>query len=114
MLVPELAPLLAGTATVVFVDARAGVEPGRVRIEPVEESGEVAALGHLLDAGALLGLARSLYASPAEAFHVSIDGACFDLGAALSPSVASALPLAADAVLEVTRTGGTIVRRSPR
>lgn len=100
MLTPELAPQIADAACVVFVDARVGGEPGRLRVSRVR-AGEDTALGpfgHLLSAGTLVALARGLYGRSAEAFQVSVDAGCLDVGAGMTPPVAAAVPRAADLV----------------
>jgi hydrogenase maturation protease len=101
MLTPELAPLLAQARVVVFVDARVGGEPGRVRVANVEPGGGPGPFGHLLSAEALLGLARALYASSAEAFQVSVDAVSLHPGAPMSPAVAGAVPRAADIAIQL-------------
>jgi hydrogenase maturation protease len=103
MLVPELAPIIAQRSIVVFVDARAGDDPGCLRVEPIDPDGEVGAMGHLLGPRTLLGLAQRLYAGAPRAFQVSIDAAAFDVGAPLSAAVAAAVPRAADVALGLLR-----------
>lgn len=101
MLVPELAPELADATVVVFVDAREGPMPGAVRTQSLTAAGTMGAFGHLLSPGALVALARLLYGRCADAFQVTIDAAQFEVGSPLSPAVADAIPLAADAVVEI-------------
>jgi hydrogenase maturation protease len=99
MLVPELAPLVAAAPIVVFVDAGVDAPPGEVRVERLDEGGDLGAFGHLVSPRAIVGLARRLYAGSPAAFQVSVGAACFDVGVALSPAVAAAVPRAADAVM---------------
>jgi hypothetical protein len=48
MLVPELAPLVAAAPVVVFVDAGVDAPPGEVRVERLDEGGDLGAFGHLV------------------------------------------------------------------
>jgi hydrogenase maturation protease len=101
MLVPELAPLVAAAPIVVFVDAGVDAPPGDVRVERLDEGGDLGAFGHLVSPRAIVGLARRLYAGTPAAFQVSVGVACFDVGVPLSPAVAAAVPRAVDAVMEL-------------
>jgi hydrogenase maturation protease len=103
-LTPELAACLATADLVVFVDAGAGVGPGRVVIAPVQcASAPSAGLGHHVDPGMLLGISRTLYGRVPEAFLVTVGACSFEFSEELSEAVTAALPDAIAAVRHLVR-----------
>ena len=96
-LAPELADTLRGCERVIFVDAAfsegTGIEPGTIRVEQITlKTAEAAAFTHAFSPRKVLGLAADLYGVRPRAFTVTIQGANFDHGSALSPRVADVLP----------------------
>jgi hydrogenase maturation protease len=102
-LTPELADDVAAAQLVVLVDARYNEgAPGVVRVEQV--AGGHRPLGsHAVDAGTLVELAARLYGHAPPVVLVSVSAGQFDLGADLSPAVASMLPHVVDTVVAVCR-----------
>ena len=98
-LLPELVEALSRASSVVFVDARRDGTPGIVRREPVLVRDGTEAMTHALDPGRLLGLCRRLYGRAPEAVVVSVSGARFGFGHALSEPVRGAVPEAARCAL---------------
>ena len=103
-LTPELAEPVSRASLVMFVDAREGPEPGRVRCDTLAPAGEAGlSFSHDVDPPAILALARWLYGSQPPALMISVDGDDFGYGAELSPVVQAALPT-------VLRTVTTLLR----
>ena len=101
-LMPELAESLATVDLVVFVDAAAGIEPGRVVVRPVQSvAGPSAGLIHHVAPGALLSLSEKLYGRSPEAFLVTVGAGSLALGEGLSEAVAAALPKVIAAVRQL-------------
>jgi hydrogenase maturation protease len=100
-LTPELAEDIASARLVVLVDAgNVGDAPGDVNVERV--FGHRRALGtHTLDVSVLVGLAEQLYGHTPPVILVSVGAERFDLGADLSPAVASKLVTVVDNVVDV-------------
>jgi hydrogenase maturation protease len=84
--------------TVVLVDAvRSGSTPGTVhRVDVSDRSLPTALLGststHAIGLGEAIELARALGRLPRRIVVFGVEGARFDVGAALSPDVAAAVP----------------------
>jgi hydrogenase maturation protease len=92
-LAPELAEPVSRASLAVFVDAREGPEPGRVRCETIESDGMAPlSFSHDVDPPTILELARELFGSRPPALLISVDGADFSYGVELSPVVRAALP----------------------
>lgn len=92
-LLPELAERIAGVTMAVFVDAEAGLEPGRIVVARVQAATQLSAdMIHHVDPAALLFLASALYGNAPQACLVTVGAASFELGAPLSQTVAAALP----------------------
>jgi hydrogenase maturation protease len=92
-LTPELAEPVGRAALAVFVDAREGPEPGRVRCETIAPVAEASlSFSHDLDPPTVLALTRALYGSEPPALLISVDGADFGYGTELSSVVRAALP----------------------
>ena len=103
-LAPELADEIAVSRLVVLVDARRdGGRPGDVRIEQVV--GSCRPVGsHAVDVSAIVDLAERVYGNAPPVVVVSVSAERLDLGAGLSPAVASALPRVVDAVVAVVES----------
>ena len=83
-LVPELAPQLAETAEVIFVDA--SVDGSRLVWLPLESQSAVAPrMGHCSDPRWILHLCHSLYGRSPKASMMAIPGKDFGFGEGLSP-----------------------------
>jgi len=95
-LLPEIAPVLAGYETVVFVDAHTGVIPDSVRVTPVEEAYGFQAVTHHMSPGMLLTLAQAVNGAAPTGYLVSIRGYEFDFGQGIS----EACKVHADAAVE--------------
>ena len=91
-LLPELAESLAGVDLAVFVDAAAGIQPGRIVITPLRATaGPASGLVHHVDPGALLALSERLYGRAPKAFLVSVGAGSLALGEGLTEAVTAAL-----------------------
>ena len=97
-LTPELAEIISRAERAVFIDACHGAYPGTISCQPVKiAAAQARSFSHDLDPAALLAGAQVLYgAAPTECVVMSISGASFAHGQALSPVVAAALPLLVD------------------
>src|SRR5215471_8268290 len=96
-LAPELADTLRCVDRVIFIDASlregAGIEPGDVRVEEIRaEVPDPARFTHVFSPQKVVGLGAELYGARPQAFLVTVCGAYFDHGTALSASVENALP----------------------
>jgi hydrogenase maturation protease len=98
-LAPEMADAVSRAAAVVFVDARADGDPGRVRSERVRPEAVTAPLAHSLEPQGLLLIAETVYGRAPRAVLVSVAGERFGVGEELSPRVRRAVPWAIRAVL---------------
>jgi hydrogenase maturation protease len=96
-LAPEFAETVSRCEGVIFVDAAAANEangnPGEVRVAPVVVPESPTRFSHQLSPGAVVALARQLYAASPRTFSVTLTGQCFDHGESLSPAVTAALPV---------------------
>ncbi len=90
-LTPELALDLKDAARVVFVDAAADGEAGRVSCARVAGSSSGGASAHQLSPAGVLAYARCLNGHAPLAYIVTIAGQDFRLGAGLSGKVRAAL-----------------------
>jgi hydrogenase maturation protease len=106
-LAPELADDIAPARTAVFVDARSGTCPGRIRIEPVDCDGDVGA-SHGCSPAAIIAALDQLYGRRPAAFLVTIEGARFGFGDTLSAKVEEAIPEAVAAIEWLERYDRTI------
>jgi len=103
---------LPADAPCIVVDAVAGLQPGEVWVRPlaalVDRARALQAAGcapeprssHELPLEQVLDLAATLRDAPPAGTFVGIGGACFDVGAPLTPSVAAALPELVAAIVE--------------
>jgi Ni,Fe-hydrogenase maturation factor len=100
-LLPELAADLAGSATIVFVDAEVG-SSGTVSLRRVQESTPSRSLSHRCSPGEWLAILRELHHSEPEAWNLGIPAESFAFGARLSPrcmaGVREAIRLLSDAL----------------
>lgn len=111
MLDPGSMSGLDGDAAVVIVDAAVGVEPGAIVVLPIEEiasaGGPAPHSSHALPIDQVLGVVRILQGGLPEGVFVGVGVTSFELGASLSPAVASALPAFAAAIeTEIRRLAG--------
>ena len=103
---------LPADAPCIVVDAVAGLQPGEVWVRPlaalVDRARALQAAGcapeprssHELPLEQVLDLAATLRDAPPAGTFVGIGGACFDVGAPLTRSVAAALPELVAAIVE--------------
>lgn len=96
-LAPELADTLRAFDRVLFVDAAlsedSGTAPGTVRVEEIfSETPDPARFSHAFSPQKVVGLGAELYGARPRAFVVTICGANFEHGSALSMLVRNALP----------------------
>ncbi len=102
---PELAELMSQAEIAIFIDARAGDQPGEVRIEEVVPNEPERTFTHQFAPPMLLMTAQVLYSRIPRTFLVSIGGKNFELSEGLSEAVRSAMP-------EVLATVRRLMRRS--
>ena len=100
---PELAEEVAGAESVLFLDSSLQTAPGQIQVTPVVPEERAAGLStHHLDAAALLGLAKDLYASlPRCAILLTVGAGSVELRQGLSHAVEAALPEACRRVEEL-------------
>ena len=104
-LLPELAEAAAHADIVVFIDATVEGSHGAVTTRPVQPDDSHSVIGeHHLTPARLLTLARALFDRCPESYLVSIGGAQFGFGTALSAEVAAAIPTAVRTVAELLAT----------
>ena len=102
-LTPEWVDSVSHASLVVFIDARIGDMPGRVMYEPVApEMGQ--AFTHNVRPGTLLGAAHELYRATPDGLLISIIGANFDYGSALSDVLQHKLAEIANQVEAIIRS----------
>jgi hydrogenase maturation protease len=110
-LTPELAEPISRARLVIFVDARAGDQPGRVERQVVAPTGaapsgeESLAFSHDVDPPSLVRMARLLYGHCPTAVVISVDGADFGYGISLSPVVRAAVPEVVRSIRDVLAHG---------
>lgn len=106
-LLPELAEAAAHADVVVFIDATVEGAHGAVitrRVQP--DVGPPPASGHHLTPGRLMALARTLFDGCPVSYLVSIGGAQFGFGTALSAEVSAAVPTAVRTVAALIELPG--------
>lgn len=92
-LTPELAEAVARSERVLFIDACAGNPPGKLRVNRLTPGSRTdPALTHRLDPQGLMDCCGKLYGRWPAAFAISITGADYGYGEALSPAVEWRLP----------------------
>jgi hydrogenase maturation protease len=99
-LTPELAVDIAAARLVVLVDAASDGASGQVCVSEVVPRGQPIG-SHAIDPADLVVLAQRLYGHSPPVVLVSVGVEQFEFGAALSPAVASALPLVIDTIVAV-------------
>jgi len=110
-LTPEMAEDVAASEFVLFLDAAAGPAPGTIEIANLEPQPEGASFSHHLSPAMLLSAALELYGSAPRAQLLTIIGASFELGEALSPGIAQQMPaLFNQAVAIIESSRGLTVR----
>ncbi len=83
-LAPEVAEQIASAPRVVFIDA--DIQPGEVRLEPVQAvQAQAAPLGHSMQPAEVVALSRALYGFGGRAFLCRVPGVDFSHGEGLSP-----------------------------
>lgn len=100
-LVPEIAPMLAKYARVIFVDAHIGSIPEEIRVILVEPDASLQATTHHFGPPLLLSLAHAQSGSCPQAWLLSIRGDDFDYGETLTESCAARLAPAVDEALRL-------------
>lgn len=100
-LTPELAQLVSEAEQIVFVDAAEDQkEPCRIG-EVLPSGAEVHQLGHFMDPGSLLLLARRLYHAQPRAWLVTVAARDFSLGEELTPECREGAEAASRAVRRI-------------
>ena len=90
-LTPELMEPISQAASVIFIDAKIGGQPGAIEERTLQPAPSGNAFTHHATPEALLAGARQLYGRCPPATLVTITGSDFELGHALSPPVRQAL-----------------------
>ena len=102
-LAPELADPASRARAVIFVDARADAEAGKVSCEPVTPGAGTGSLTHSLSPQAVLLYAERLFGHVPRAAVVTVGGTSFDHGDELSPEALRAVPKAARRIRSLAR-----------
>lgn len=103
---PELAPDIGKAGTVVFLDAAAAGEPGRLTAAAVAPHDlSATTISHSLAPGSLLALTRAVYGAAPAATLVTAAASSFAHGDALSPAVRAAAEKVADVIVRLADTG---------
>jgi hydrogenase maturation protease len=97
-LTPELAQAIAQAEQTIFVDARVGAVVEGTAVKPLAPSERVDAPDHACAPETLLALAGLLYGVRPRAWLVTVPGAEFGLGEALSAKAEQGLREALDAI----------------
>jgi hydrogenase maturation protease len=87
-LASELSEDIAEATYVLFLKAAAGKTPGAIFETQLAPGGVLGALGENVTPGALLFCAEQLYGEAPAAFSLTITGASFEAGTAVSPAIA--------------------------
>lgn len=90
-LTPELMEPISQAARVIFIDAKAGGEPGAIEERALKPAPAGTAFTHYATPEALLAGAHKLYGRCPPATLITIAGSDFELGHPLSPPVRQAL-----------------------
>jgi hydrogenase maturation protease len=112
-LLPEIAERIAAARAVFFADADAGLQPGEVSIEPLQEAATPASrpIGHYTAPAALMRMASAGYGARPDAWIVGMGGSSFEIGDGLSEAAWQAVSSAIEQVLQVAG-GATTKHRS--
>ena len=107
-LTPELALDISRASLVILVDAAADVQAGLISVQalgPEDDAGAgeggIGAASHHVGPAELVAVARELYAAAPKVLVMRIGVADMELGEALSPPVAAALPAVVEAVVSL-------------
>jgi hydrogenase maturation protease len=108
-LLPELAPIIADTDIVIFIDAIVAIDrPTRnIHITPLDPDPDTTFSTHLLTPQLLLSLTQRLYHKNPEAYLITIPAINFSLGMTLSPIADQGKNLALDYLKSVLRYTGS-------
>lgn len=94
-LYPEMSDPISQADRVIFVDAAVGDTPGVVHVESVEPASQVTGTSpftHDLTPAVLLAAAKMLFDTAPPAWVITVTGARFGFGEALSPQIHAAIP----------------------
>lgn len=91
---PDFAEDLAGVESVLFIDCAVDIEPGTIRVAPVQPLPAAPGMAtHHTDAAELLALSQELFGSrPRDALLLTVGAASTDIGETFSKTVTNALP----------------------
>jgi hydrogenase maturation protease len=101
-LTPELAEEVAAARTVIFLDAKAGLPPGEVSVEPLAPAAGSAPLEHHASPAGLMRLARTAYGAEPNAWLIGMGGKEFEMGGIVSPAALKAVGRAVEEVIRCT------------
>ena len=90
-LLPELLDSIHAAERVIFVDARANGEPGRVMVTSIQPTSDGPASSHQLHPAVLLAMGMELYGRMPSATLITITGEDFGFQEHLSPAVQQAI-----------------------
>ena len=110
-LTPELAMDVSRASLVILVDADSGHTPGTVLVQRLADTPDAAgdaapAWSHHLAPESLAALARDLWGAAPPVFMVRLGVSSLGVGEGLSAAVASAVPVAVDAVAALVSEHG--------
>jgi hydrogenase maturation protease len=101
-LTPELMEPIGRAERVIFIDAAVEGEPGEIRERRVEPAAaSTVAMTHYATPEGLLAGARRLYGRAAEGWMITVAGADFSMGAALTVAVKNAASGVAERALDL-------------
>lgn len=103
-LTPEVVAAIASASHVIFVDAREGGSAGTVLCEAIRPHIQEGAFTHNTNPAGLLGAARDWYGTAPQGLLISVAGASFDYGEALSPEITALLPTILDEAEQFIRS----------
>lgn len=92
-LLPEMAPDIARSGLVVFLDASSAEEPGRISQSRIQPQARGVGFTHQLTPAALLSLAATLYGHAPEAVGITLAGWSFKVRDRLSCGAEMLLPV---------------------
>jgi len=105
-LTPELADRMRHADRVIFIDASAEAELGRVDVQRVEAIPGRPSFSHRYTPAGLLALCQTLYSACPECYLVSVGAANFGHGEELTSLVEESLPEVVDQVLRLAAREG--------
>ena len=107
-LTPELVESVSHARLVVFIDARIEGRPGEVSTETIVPQQTGGAFTHNVTPTTLFSAAYELYGAQPDGLLISIVGASFDYGTALSSLIIQALPRITDQVQAIIEASAHI------